>query len=98
MTPHIGKQPETVRDPIRDGRLNDDAMMTARQLVENHIRIWGMVPHPDKMKEEIADALRLTMRRGAVKAWDGLNAIERQEIAERLPKFAQNQLSFPQVG
>lgn|SRR3990167_2982296 len=31
-------------------------MLRARHLVEEHIRIWGMVPHPDKLKEAIATA------------------------------------------
>lgn len=30
------------------------AMLTARRLVEDHIRDYGMVPHPDKLKERIA--------------------------------------------
>lgn len=29
-------------------------MLTARRLVEEHIRIYGYVPHPDKLKEAIA--------------------------------------------
>ncbi len=37
---------------------NDEAMRMARDIVEDHIRIWGMVPSPDKMKERIASALR----------------------------------------
>ena len=32
-------------------------MLTARWIVENHIDVYGMVPHPDKMKEAIARAL-----------------------------------------
>lgn len=37
--------------------LNDPAMLAARILVEDHIAVWGMVPHPDKLKEAIAAAL-----------------------------------------
>jgi hypothetical protein len=33
------------------------AMLTACRLVEEHIRVYGYVPHPDKMKEAIAAAL-----------------------------------------
>jgi len=37
----------------------DDApMRSARALVEAHITDYGMVPHPDKMKEAIAKAIR----------------------------------------
>jgi hypothetical protein len=37
---------------------DDDAMLTARKIVEDHIEFYGMVPHPDRMKERIAGALR----------------------------------------
>jgi hypothetical protein len=30
------------------------AMLTARRIVEQHIETYGMVPHPDKLKEAIA--------------------------------------------
>jgi hypothetical protein len=30
------------------------AMMKARKLVEAHIESYGMVPHPDRLKEAIA--------------------------------------------
>lgn len=33
-----------------------------------------------------------------MKAWDELNAMERAEVAERLPKWAQEQMTFPQIG
>lgn len=33
------------------------AMLRARKIVEDHIAVFGMVPHPDKMKEAIAEAL-----------------------------------------
>lgn len=32
-------------------------MLCARKIVENHIAVYGMVPHPDKLKEAIASAL-----------------------------------------
>lgn len=31
-------------------------MLRARRLVESHIAAYGMVPHPDKLKEAIATA------------------------------------------
>jgi len=34
-------------------------MPEARYIVEEHIRHFGMVPHPDLLKEAIARALRL---------------------------------------
>ncbi len=37
---------------------DDRAMIAARLLVEDHIQEYGMVPHPDKMKEAIAKVLR----------------------------------------
>jgi hypothetical protein len=33
----------------------DDHMTRARRLVENHIEAFGMVPHPDLIKDAIAD-------------------------------------------
>lgn len=33
------------------------AMMRARKIVEEHITNYGMVPHPDRLKEAIANAL-----------------------------------------
>lgn len=39
-------------------QVDDDAMRRARALVEAHIADYGMVPHPDKMKEAIAEAIR----------------------------------------
>jgi hypothetical protein len=33
----------------------DDHMTRARRLVENHIEAYGMVPHPDRIKEAIAE-------------------------------------------
>ena len=38
--------------------VNDDAMKVARAIVEAHINTWGMVPHPDYLKEAIAASLR----------------------------------------
>jgi len=35
----------------------EQAMLVARRLVEDHIEIYGMVPHPDKLKEAIAREL-----------------------------------------
>jgi hypothetical protein len=32
-------------------------MLQARKIVEDHIAAYGMVPHPDKIKEEIATAI-----------------------------------------
>lgn len=37
---------------------DDQAMLSARRMVEDHIRAYGMVPHPDRLKEAIAAALR----------------------------------------
>jgi hypothetical protein len=37
---------------------NDEAMLIARTLVEQHIEHWGYVPHPDFLKEAIAAELR----------------------------------------
>lgn len=37
---------------------DDGAMQQARALVERHIAVFGYVPHPDKIKEAIADSLR----------------------------------------
>lgn len=38
---------------------NDDpAMLVARSVVEAHILHWGMVPHPDYLKEAIAAAIQ----------------------------------------
>lgn len=34
-----------------------ETMLKARKLVEDHIEFYGMVPHPDKLKESIARAL-----------------------------------------
>lgn len=39
----------------RSPRRVDDHMMRARRLVENHIEAFGMVPHPDLIKDAIAD-------------------------------------------
>jgi hypothetical protein len=36
---------------------NDASMLKARAIVEQHINDFGMVPHPDKIKEAIASAL-----------------------------------------
>lgn len=35
----------------------DGSMRRARQLVEDHIEAYGMVPHPDRIKEAIATEL-----------------------------------------
>lgn len=42
---------------LRETKMDDKAMLTARRLVEAHIQDYGMVPHPDKMKEAIAKAI-----------------------------------------
>lgn len=34
------------------------AMLIARMIVEAHINTWGMIPHPDFLKESIAASLR----------------------------------------
>jgi hypothetical protein len=44
---------ETIPEPV------DGAMRRARRIVEEHIAAYGMVPHPDKMKEAIATELAL---------------------------------------
>lgn len=45
----------------------DDPMRRARKLVEAHIADYGMVPHPDKLKEAIAAELGLAQIRSADK-------------------------------
>jgi hypothetical protein len=37
---------------------DDEAMLIARALVEEHSYRWGMVPYPDFLKEAVAKALR----------------------------------------
>lgn len=37
---------------------DDEAMLIARQIVENHSYHFGMVPHPDPLKDAIARSLR----------------------------------------
>lgn len=37
---------------------HDGAMLIARRLVEDHIQAYGMVPHPDRMKDAIATVIR----------------------------------------
>ena len=39
----------------------DRPMLIGRKLVEDHIASYGMVPHPDKLKEAIADAIHKTL-------------------------------------
>jgi hypothetical protein len=39
---------------VRSGGI-DDHMTRARRLVEDHISAYGMVPHPDRIKEAIAE-------------------------------------------
>lgn len=46
-----------IPDPAQPSAGSGSAMLTARALVERHIFAFGYVPHPDKMKEAIADAL-----------------------------------------
>lgn len=44
--------------------LDNDAMLIARKMVEDHIECYGMVPHPDRIKERIAGALRIAFEQG----------------------------------
>lgn len=39
--------------------VNQSAMRFARKIVEDHIAAWGYIPHPDKLKDEIAFYLDL---------------------------------------
>ena len=51
---------ETVEGDVRSvigNILREKTMLKARQIVERHIRDYGMVPHPDRLKEAIALAL-----------------------------------------
>lgn len=41
----------------------DGPMRRARKLVEDHIADFGMVPHPDKLKDAIAEELALAQLR-----------------------------------
>ena len=43
--------------------LVNGAMTTARKIVEDHIAAYGMVPHPDKIKDAIAAEIGLTQLR-----------------------------------
>lgn len=55
-------------DPILERMRKDraeNADITARHLVEEHIRIFGWVPHPDKIKDAIAAAITETRYAGA---------------------------------
>lgn len=52
----------------------DGPMLRARRLVEDHISHYGMVPHPDRIKEAIATELGLAEIRGADRARAQLRA------------------------
>lgn len=55
----------TLPDPV------NGPMRRARALVEAHINEYGMVPHPDKIKEAIAVELGLAEMRGIDrKSWE----------------------------
>jgi len=43
---------------MTDTRSRDWADIAASRMVEAHINSWGMVPHPDFLKDMIAAALR----------------------------------------
>lgn len=47
---------------------DDDAMLIARKMVEDHIECYGMVPSPDRIKERIAGALRIAFEQGRAHA------------------------------
>jgi hypothetical protein len=47
---------------------DDDAMLIARKIVEDHIEFYGMVPHPDRIKERISRALRISFEQGRASA------------------------------
>lgn len=42
--------------------MGDMIMRIARRVVEAHIQEYGMVPHPDKMKEAIAAVIRESVK------------------------------------
>lgn len=50
--------------PQTEDELDNDAMLIARKMVEDHIECYGMVPHPDRIKERIAGALRIAFEQG----------------------------------
>lgn len=50
----LGDVQGALNSPAETRRL-DDHMTRARRLVENHIEAYGMVPHPDRIKEAIAE-------------------------------------------
>ena len=47
------------------------AMVTARAVVEAHIEAYGMVPHPDRLKEAIAELLTTGIFRGTIDGQSG---------------------------
>jgi hypothetical protein len=47
------------------------AMKVARAVVEAHIENYGMVPHPDRLKEAIAELLTTGIFRGTIDGQSG---------------------------
>jgi uncharacterized small protein (DUF1192 family) len=43
-----------LKQKSKRGRAMNEAMLTARKLVEEHISAYGYIPHPDKIKDAVA--------------------------------------------
>lgn len=72
----------------------DGPMRRARALVEHHIATYGMVPHPDKMKEAIAVELGLA----EIRAIDRGQSGRTQQLVARIKRSSKYAYQAPKGG
>lgn len=81
--------------------MNEGPMVKARKLVEDHIAAYGYVPHPDKLKEEIAIAIgfaglsSIPHRDDVAAREQEIRADERRRVADAMEKVAANPETDP---